>query len=44
LNEKFTPEIEKLVIQKVSIPAFGPTESLNVAIATAVLLDNWKRN
>ena len=39
-----TPEIEKLITKKVSIPAFGSTESLNVAIATAVLLDNWKRN
>ncbi len=37
------PEIEKLVTQKVSIPSFGSTESLNVAIATAVLLDNWAR-
>ncbi len=37
-------EIEVLVKQKVSIPAFSKTESLNVAIATAVLIDNWKRN
>ncbi len=44
------PEIEKLVTQKVSIPSFGSTlekngraESLNVAIATAILLDNWIR-
>lgn len=39
-----TPEIEKLITQKITIPAFGSTESLNVAIATAVLLDNWRRN
>ena len=39
-----TPEIERLITQKITIPAFGSTESLNVAIATAVLLDNWKRN
>jgi len=39
-----TPEVEKLVTQKITIPSFGSTESLNVAIATAVLLDNWKRN
>ena len=39
-----TPEIEKLVTQKITIPNFGgQAESLNVAIATAVLLDNWKR-
>ena len=39
-----TPEIEKLVTQKITIPSYGQAESLNVAIATAVLLDNWKRN
>ena len=37
-------EIENLIKQKVTIPAFNKTESLNVAIATAVLIDNWKRN
>jgi RNA methyltransferase, TrmH family len=37
-------EIEKLITQKITIPAFGSAESLNVAIATAILLDNWKRN
>jgi len=37
-------EIEKIVTQKITIPAYGQTESLNVAIATAVCLDNWKRN
>jgi TrmH family RNA methyltransferase len=49
-----TPEIEKLVTQKITIPSYGKiinpdkpfssAESLNVAIATAVLLDNWKRH
>lgn len=37
-------DLEKYITQKVTIPAFGKTESLNVAIATAVILDNWKRN
>jgi len=37
-------EIEKLVTKKITIPAYGKAESLNVAIATAVILDNWKRN
>ena len=37
-------EIENLIKQKVSIPAFNKTESLNVAIATAILVDNWKRS
>jgi TrmH family RNA methyltransferase len=36
-------EIEKCVTQKITIPSFGGAESLNVAIATAVILDNWKR-
>lgn len=39
-----TPEITKIIKQKITIPSFGQTESLNVAIATAVLLDNWKRS
>lgn len=40
-----SPELEKLITQKITIPSFGGrAESLNVAIATAVLLDNWKRN
>lgn len=38
-----TPEIEKLITQKVTIPSYNKTESLNVAIATAILLDNWIR-
>lgn len=37
-------EMEKLITKKITIPAFGKTESLNVAIATAIILDNWKRN
>ncbi len=39
-----SPDIEKLIKQKINIPSFGQAESLNVAIATAVILDNWKRN
>ena len=39
-----TPEIEKVIRQKITIPNFGgQAESLNVAIATAVLLDCWRR-
>ena len=37
-------ELESVITQKITIPAYGQTESLNVAIATAVILDNWKRN
>jgi TrmH family RNA methyltransferase len=34
-------EIEKLIIKKITIPAYGKAESLNVAIATSIILDNW---
>jgi TrmH family RNA methyltransferase len=37
-------EMEKLITQKITIPSYGKAESLNVAIATAIVLDNWKRN
>lgn len=36
-------ELEKKVSQKVTIPGFGQAESLNVAIATAIICDNFKR-
>lgn len=36
-------EFEKLVKEKITIPSYGKTESLNVAIATAIILDNWLR-
>ncbi|MDQ5950304.1 MAG: methyltransferase, TrmH family [Patescibacteria group bacterium] len=36
-------ELVDLVTKKVTIPKFGDTESLNVGVATAIILDNWKR-
>lgn len=37
-------EIEKIITQKITIPRFGnPTESLNVATATAIVLSEFKR-
>lgn len=36
-------QLEKVVTDKVTIPGFGLAESLNVAIATAILCDNFKR-
>ena len=36
-------EVEKWVTQKITIPRFGVAESLNVGIATAVILDNMRR-
>lgn len=38
-----SPELEPLVSQKLTIPAFGGAESLNVAVATAVLCDHLRR-
>ena len=32
-----------LVTNKITIPAFGEAESLNVAMATGIILDNFKR-
>jgi RNA methyltransferase, TrmH family len=36
-------EVEKHITKKITIPRFGHAESLNVGIATAVVLDNLKR-
>lgn len=36
-------EVEKFVTDKITIPRFGEAESLNVGIATAIVLDNWRR-
>lgn len=38
------PEVAAQVNQLVKIPAFGGAESLNVATATAIIIDNFKRN
>jgi TrmH family RNA methyltransferase len=35
---------EKIVTKKVTIPSYGKAESLNVSIATSIILDNWRRN
>jgi RNA methyltransferase, TrmH family len=37
-------EVEAFVNQKITIPRFGQAESLNVGIASAIILDNLKRN
>ncbi len=36
-------ELHSFVTQQITIPRFGEAESLNVGIATAVILDNWRR-
>ncbi|GAB4041590.1 TrmH family RNA methyltransferase [Spirosoma gilvum] len=37
------PDVARYVTQRVTIPRYGEAESLNVGIATAVLLDNIRR-
>jgi len=37
------PEIEKLVNSRLTIPSYGNAESLNVGVATGILLDNLTR-
>jgi TrmH family RNA methyltransferase len=39
-----TAAVEAYVNHKITIPRFGGAESLNVGIAAAVVLDNWRRN
>lgn len=36
-------ELEKWITRRITIPGFGKAESLNVAIATAIICDNLKR-
>jgi TrmH family RNA methyltransferase len=36
-------EAEQYVTDKITIPAFGGAESLNVAMATGIILDNLRR-
>lgn len=35
-------DTEKVVTQKITIPAFGGAESLNAAVAGGIILDRWK--
>ena len=39
-----SPELEKFVTNKITIPRYGRAESLNAAIATAIICDNIARN
>lgn len=38
-----SPDVAPFITRKITIPRFGGAESLNVGIATAVILDNWRR-
>jgi TrmH family RNA methyltransferase len=39
-----SPEIEKLINTKITIPRVGLAESLNAAVATGIILDNIFRD
>jgi TrmH family RNA methyltransferase len=43
-SKGISPAVEAFITQKITIPRFGGAESLNVGIAAAVVLDNWRRN
>lgn len=38
-----SPPIQKLITNRITIPGAAGAESLNVAIATGIVLDNWSR-
>jgi TrmH family RNA methyltransferase len=38
-----SPELEKFITNKITIPRYGHAESLNAAIATAIICDNMRR-
>jgi len=42
-SQGISPEIAKFISNKITIPSFGGAESLNVAMATGIILDNFKR-
>ncbi len=42
-SKGISPTVEKFITNKVTIPRYGKAESLNAAIATAILLDNIRR-
>lgn len=42
-SKGISSKLERLVTKKLTIPRFGEAESLNVAIATAVVCDNFRR-
>jgi TrmH family RNA methyltransferase len=42
-SKGISDKLESFVTKKLTIPGFGQAESLNVAIATAIFCDNFKR-
>ena len=38
-----SPSLEALITERLTIPSYGGAESLNVGVATAIMLDNYRR-
>ncbi|MBP6387228.1 MAG: hypothetical protein KA313_10820 [Pseudarcicella sp.] len=43
ISKGISADLEKYITHKITIPAFGKAESLNVGVATAIICDNFKR-
>src|SRR5690606_5615719 len=43
-SKGISQELASLVTHRLTIPSFGHAESLNVAVATAVICDNFRRS
>ena len=43
VHETIREHIASAISKKITIPAFGQAESLNVAMASGIILDNIKR-
>ncbi|MFY0650800.1 MAG: RNA methyltransferase [Cyclobacteriaceae bacterium] len=43
-SQGISSELQSLISNKIKIPGYGQAESLNVAIATAVVCDNFRRS
>jgi RNA methyltransferase, TrmH family len=42
-SKGISPALEKIIAHKITIPAYGVAESLNAAVATAIICDNMRR-
>lgn len=42
-SQGISPHLSHFITHKITIPSFGAAESLNVAVATAVICDNFRR-
>jgi TrmH family RNA methyltransferase len=39
-----SPPVEEMIHERIRIPRYGKAESLNAAVATAIVLDNLRRS